>query len=44
MSGLAFAAAEGEMLDLVLFIAPREHYFEQRREEIEALFASLRRR
>jgi|GEM_PF-6448877 hypothetical protein len=43
VSGLALAAVKGEVLDLLLFVAPSAHYFEHRRDETHALFASVRR-
>jgi len=43
ISGLALAAVKGEVLDLLLFVAPSAHYFEQRRDATHALFASVRR-
>jgi hypothetical protein len=43
ISGLALAAVKGEVLDLLLFVAPSAHYFEHRRAETHALFASVRR-
>ncbi|MGJ3232952.1 MAG: hypothetical protein ACFE0P_14275 [Oceanicaulis sp.] len=44
INGLALASVESETLDLFLFLAPREHYFEARRAEIEAVFNSAARR
>jgi hypothetical protein len=43
ISGLALAAVKDEMLDLLLLVAPSAHYFEHRRDETHALFASVRR-
>lgn len=43
LSGAAMAAVHGERLDLVLFIAPDEHYFPARRGELEHAFDSLMR-
>ncbi len=43
ISGVALAGVKDEMLDLLLFVAPSNHYFEQRRDATHALFASVRR-
>jgi hypothetical protein len=44
ISGQALAGAQGETLDLLLFLAPREHYFARRRSEVSHIFDTLERR
>ena len=38
IDGLALAARRGEQLDLIVFLAPREHYFPARLAEVEHVF------
>lgn len=41
--GAALAGVEDETLDLLLFLAPAEHYFPARRSEVEHMFHTLTR-
>lgn len=41
MRGLALASVQNGALNLIVFVAPREHYFESRRPATERMFDSL---
>ncbi|MFW6299572.1 MAG: hypothetical protein ACOC20_01455, partial [Oceanicaulis sp.] len=43
IDALALASAKKEVLDLIIFLAPREHYFPAREAEVRRLFASVAR-
>lgn len=42
VDGLALAVTEGKRLDLVVFTAPREHYYAVTAGEIETIFANMK--
>jgi hypothetical protein len=42
MSGTAVVARSGDKLNLIVFLAPSEHYYPAYAQEIDALFASAR--
>lgn len=43
MRGMALGAQRDDMVDVLLFIAPNEHYFDRLQTTVDALFQSYNR-